>query len=245
MIRRLTSSPKPAARVARVHRVGVGGLDAQAVAHAVVAGEVAARLGRGDQVVGGEAVARTPAPATSTIVAPAARSASNAASSRSTHVGVGAGGQVGDPPDAQALDAVRRARRRSDGLRLRDRRRVHRVVAADDVEHERGVGARVVGERADLVEAAGERDEAVAADVAVRRLDPDDAAQRGGLADRAAGVAAERRRRRTRRPRRRRCRRSTRRGPGEVSCGLRVGAERASSRCSSPSRTRRGWSCRS
>ena len=39
-----------------VHRVGVGRLDAQAVAHAVVAGEVARRLRRGDQVVGGEPV---------------------------------------------------------------------------------------------------------------------------------------------------------------------------------------------
>ena len=87
---------------------------------------------------------------------------------------------------------------------------------------ERGVGDGR-RERADLVEAAGEGDEPVAADDAVRRLDPDDAAQRGRLADRPAGVAAERRRRRTRRRPRPRCRRSTRRAPGSVSCGLRVG----------------------
>src|SRR6478736_4990467 len=68
--------------------------------------------------------------------------------------------------------------------------RVHRIVTADDVEHQRRVGDRV-GEWPDLVEAAGERDQAVAADVAVGRLHADDSAQRGGLADRAARVAAE------------------------------------------------------
>jgi hypothetical protein len=41
MMRRFTSSPKPAVRVATVISLVVGGLDPQAVAHAVVAGQVA------------------------------------------------------------------------------------------------------------------------------------------------------------------------------------------------------------
>ena len=49
-----------------------------------------------------------------------------------------------------------------------------------------------MGERADLVERAGERDQAVAADPAVGRLQPDDAADGGRLADRAAGIGAQR-----------------------------------------------------
>ena len=56
MIRRLTSSPKPAVRVAAVHLARGRRVDPQAVAHPVVAGQVAGRLGRSDQVVGGQAV---------------------------------------------------------------------------------------------------------------------------------------------------------------------------------------------
>ena len=48
------------------------------------------------------------------------------------------------------------------------------------------------GQRPDLIEAAGVGDEAVAADAAVGWLDADNAAERRGLADRAAGIAAER-----------------------------------------------------
>ena len=51
-----------------------------------------------------------------------------------------------------------------------------------------------MGERADLVERAGERDQAVAADAAIGRLEADHAAKRRRLADRAAGVGAERQR---------------------------------------------------
>src|SRR4029450_1827619 len=40
----------------RHHLAGDVGVDPQAVAHAVVAGEVAGRLGGGDEVVGGQAV---------------------------------------------------------------------------------------------------------------------------------------------------------------------------------------------
>ena len=66
-------------------------------------------------------------------------------------------------------------------------------------------------ERARLIERRRERDHAVARDAAVGRLDADDAAQRRRLADRAAGVGAERARAQRRRDRRRRAaRRSAR-----------------------------------
>ncbi len=56
MMRRLTSAPKPGGAGGDHHLGGGGGVDPQAVAHAVEAGQVARRLGRGDQVVGREAV---------------------------------------------------------------------------------------------------------------------------------------------------------------------------------------------
>ena len=64
-------------------------------------------------------------------------------------------------------------------------------MAGDDVEEQRRVGDRR-RERPDLVERAGERDQPVAGHPPVGRLDADRAAQRGGLADRAAGVGAQR-----------------------------------------------------
>ena len=81
-----------------------------------------------------------------------------------------------------------------DRLRRPEARGIAAVRARDHAQRERAVahGAR---ERADLVERARERDRAVARDRAVGRLHADDAAQRGGLADRAAGVGAERQRR--------------------------------------------------
>src|SRR5690606_17805227 len=69
----------------------------------------------------------------------------------------------------------------------RDGRAVLRVVPGDRGERERRVLDRA-RERADLVERAREREQPVAADEPVRRLEPDDAAERGGLADGAARV---------------------------------------------------------
>ena len=74
---------------------------------------------------------------------------------------------------------------------LSDRRGVHRVVTAHDLQQEGGVLDRV-GERTDLVEARCERNQPVAGDDAVGGLHADDAAQRRRLADRSAGVRAER-----------------------------------------------------
>ena len=98
----------------------------------------------------------------------------------------------------------RRRRRAAPPRRRRDRRvdggRVERVVAGDDRVQQRGVqdGARA---RAGLVERGGERDQAVARDAAVRRLHADRAGDGGGLADRPAGVGADRERRLERRDR--------------------------------------------
>ncbi len=75
-------------------------------------------------------------------------------------------------------------------------------MARDRPEQDRRVLHRA-RHRADLVERAGKRDQAVARNAAVRRLQAHDPAQRGRLADRAAGVGAQRRRAQARRHRRR------------------------------------------
>ena len=241
MIRRLTSSPKPATRVAAFMAAVSGGVDPQPVAHAVVAGQVARRLGRRDQVVGGEPVADGRDRHLVDLGPGAARATSTAASSRaSTSGSMPAGSSVMRPMRRPSTPSLQR---RPDGRgRLRDRRGVERVVPGDDLEEQRGVGDGG-GERADLVEARGEGDQPVAADRAVGRLDADDAAQRRRLADRAAGVGAERQRREAGghgggAPARRAARAP---GSGRAGCGS---GRRPSSRSTSPWRTRRGWSCR-
>ena len=101
----------------------------------------------------------------------------------------------------------------------------------------------VAGQRPALVERRGEGDHAVARHRAVGRLQPDDSAQRRRLADRAAGVGADR-------PGRepggdRRCRAAARATGHAVEVPRVVApARRPSSRSRSPSRTRPCWSCR-
>ena len=91
--------------------------------------------------------------------------------------------------EAQALQVG--ALGQHDRLGQADVGRVARVVAGDDAGQQRDV-AHGVRERPDLVERRGEGDDAVARHGAVRRLQPDDAAERRRLADRAARVGAER-----------------------------------------------------
>ena len=76
----------------------------------------------------------------------------------------------------------------------RERGRVA-LVAADEVAQHQGRVGDVARQRPRLVERGGERDHPVARDRAVGRFQADDPAQRRGLADRAAGVGAERPRR--------------------------------------------------
>ena len=94
--------------------------------------------------------------------------------------------------DAEPLQVFRG--RDLDRLRQLDGRRVERVAARDDRVEERVVPNRL-RDRADLVEARRERDDAVARDGAVGRPQPDEPAERGGLLDRPAGVGPERPRR--------------------------------------------------
>ena len=120
--------------------------------------------------------------------------------------------------------------------------RIAGVRARDHAQRERAVAHRA-GERADLVERARERHRAVARDGAVGRLHADDAAQRGGLADRAAGVGAERERRHRGGHGSRRAAARAARARARDPRGCASGRRR-SSRSTSPSRTRPCWSCR-
>ena len=250
MMRRLTSSPKPASRVARMTSSALAldavGHDPQAVAHRVELGEVAATprsAGSGS---------RRPARARSAGRRPRRprrrprRAASTASSKRALHAGlVALAAELAGP----RRSACRRRRRRRRG-RLDDRR--HRLRRCE-VESSGSCPAMtscssaasrtVRAHGAGLVEAAGQRDQAVAGDPAVGRLHADRAGDGAGLADRAAGVGADRQRRLERGhappPSRRRSRRGCGRGP--TGCGS---GRRRSARSRSPSRTRPCWSCR-
>ena len=80
-------------------------------------------------------------------------------------------------------EVVRHRHRRGGGVPL--------VAAGDRVEQRRGV-ARIAPERPDLVQGAGEGHDPVPAHAPVGRLHPHDPAHRGRLADRPAGVGADR-----------------------------------------------------
>ena len=198
-MRRFTSGPKPARARAAVHPCDVRAVDAQPVTHAVVAREVRRRLGRGDEVVGGQAEHER-----------------------------GDGDLLDDRPRCgehlRRARAPRRRRRGSASTRKSEmtptRRpatpssrwpRPARTRPSSDVEsagswpamtssRRRGVGDGG-GERTDLVERAREGDEPVTRHEAVGRLDPDHPAERRRLTDRTAGVRAERERHETRRDR--------------------------------------------
>ncbi len=239
-MRRFTSGPKPAVAGRRVHRRGVGAVDPQAVAHAVVAREVARRLGRGDEVVGGEPVGDGGIETTS-IVAPASLSASAAASRRASTSGAMPSRSSATMPMRRPSTPSFRRRRGRGRARGIDVESIGSWPAMTSSEQRR-IGDRR-GERTDLVEARRERDEPVARHEAVRGLDADDTAERGRLADRAAGIGAESQRGELGGDRRRAAaRRAARpRGWGRAGCGW---ARTPSSRSTIPSRTRRGSSCR-
>ena len=123
-------------------------------------------------------------------------------------------------PIAHPAEVVRAARRPS--IRRPGRSRSH---PSDRARH-RVVGERRVFDRArerpDLIEARSKRDQPVARHAAVRRLEPDDVAERARFANRAAGVAPEPDRGFERRDRGRRCRPSNRPARASRSYGLRV-----------------------
>ena len=114
MMRRFTSSPNPRGPRRHVHRRHVVGVDAQPVAHAVVAREVGARLGRGEQVV-----RRQPEPQLGHRELDDARTGRLERGGRTLDgrddVGGGAVDELAHEPDAPAVDAVVERARRRDG----------------------------------------------------------------------------------------------------------------------------------
>ena len=63
-------------------------------------------------------------------------------------------------------------------------------MSCNHLEDSRGIGHRSC-KGAYLVERGSERDESIAGDAPVGRLEPDDSAERRGLADRTAGVGSQ------------------------------------------------------
>ena len=197
-MRRLTSAPKPCRRASR------GSSPArrrhasrEPVADAVVAGQVGRRLGRGDDVVGREAVVGVRQVDVDDLRAGGLERCDRLADAR-----LDAGLHALDEVLPRQTRAARRAassplRRRSRGARRvvghGDRRR--RRVALGRARRRRRAASAASrtsrAERPDLVERAGEGDDAVAADAAVGRLEPDHAGRARRLADRAAGVGAD------------------------------------------------------
>ena len=114
---------------------------------------------------------------------------------------------------------------------------------ADHVAEEQRAVGHVARERAGLVQRRGEGDHPVARDRAVGGLHPDDAAERRGLADRAARCRCRWPTARAPPPRPRPSRRSSRPAPASRPTGSSPGRS-PSSRSRSPSRTRPCWSCR-
>ena len=216
MIRRLTSAPKPSARVVSYISIrSPAPLGAHPVADAVVAGEVRGGLGRGDHVVGGDAVLgvrqRDLGDLAAELLDPRQRRLEDLA-----HAGLDRVARRARPGRRSAGPCRSSRLGQRDAALDPDRGRVAGVAALQRRQQQRRVGD-VAGQRPALVERGGEGDHPVARDRAVGGLQADDPAERGRLADRAAGVGADRRRARGRRrrppPSRRRSRRARGRGP--------------------------------
>ncbi len=237
----LLAEALPAGALVQLGEVALD-VGAQAVAHAVVAGQVRARLRGSDEVVAGHPVLdrarqRRLADLGAELLGQADRGVHRLGDAGLDALGLV---QLLRDADADALEVLARGQR--DRLGQLDRGRVLRVVAGDDLV-EPGVVADGLRHRTDLVEARREGDDPVAADRSVGGPQADDPAQRGGLLDRAARVGAERPRRQAAGDR---GRRAARRAAGNALGIPRVlrRARRRSSRSRSPSRTRPGSSCR-
>ena len=164
---------------------------AEAVLHAVVAGEVGARLRRGDDVVDGQTVlACGEARPRCTSPPPPRRPGSPRRTAASTSGSIPAIKYSFGMPDCPSLDPLAQELPVIGDL-LRHRGRFPRVVAGDDV-HQDGAVLHILREGADLVQRRGKGDQAEAGDPAVGRLHPDDAAEGRRLADGAARVGTER-----------------------------------------------------
>ena len=164
------------------------------VAHRVEAGQVGRRLGRQDQVVRREGVHEVGARHLDHLRPGLGHQLDRLAEPGEDTRLVALAAELGHDADAQPRQvAVGSSARGVDepGDRLLDAGGVERVVAADDLV-EQGRVEHGPGHRAGLVEGVRQGDEAVARHPAVRRLHADRAGDRTGLADRAAGVGADR-----------------------------------------------------
>ena len=121
------------------------------------------------------------------------------------------------------------------------RRGVERIVPADGAEHAGGVVHRTAEDR-DAVERRSERHQSEPAHASVARLHADHTAEAGRLADRAAGLGAERGGHHAGGRPARPSRRTIRRVPGSDRADAAPGRT-PSARWTSPWRTRPCWSC--
>ena len=224
MIRRFGSSPKPSSRVRSYISRTFAAVDAQAVADAVVAGEVRRRLRRRDQVVARRARTR---PSAGARTPPPRRRARGRARScaRPRSVTPGSIPSASFSSRGTPTRTPFRSSRLGDLDRLRqlDGRRVARVAAGDDPVEQRAVAHGL--RRSGRPGRATTRTRRSRSARPCRRSgrSPTIAAERGRLLDRAAGVGAERPRREPGRDRRRRAARRAARERASGSHGLRVG----------------------
>ena len=242
MMRRLTSAPKPAARVAAYmsSRPPSRRL-AQPVAHAVIAGEVRRGLGRRDDVIGRQRILRVRQADLDRLGARVAQPFDALVPQRVDLRGHAVDAIFGGNSDALALEIARQTRFLFRHRQI-ERGRILGVEPAHHFEQDRAVAHRL-GHRPGLVERARERDDPPARAAAIGRLDPANAGEGGRLADRAAGVGAGNARREPRRDRRRRSARRSAGGQRRIAAVValpraRSPGHRRWSRSTSPSRTR-------
>ena len=215
-MRRFTSRPKPASRVARVHLADVGAVDAQAVPHAVVAREVRRRLGRRDEVVRGQAVHRRRHRDPLDLRAGVGQRVRRGLD-RGLHLGLDAFADRSAPRRCRPAVPRRRARARRAAPARARRSTWSRSGSWPPITSSSSAASATDAANGPIWSSDDANAiEPVARHRAVGRLHADDAAQRRGLAHRAAGVGAERERREAGRDRRRRSAARPARHPREV-----------------------------
>ena len=200
MMRRLTSGPKPAARVSAMTSSALcvpSSPTRKPVPHAVEPGQVRRHLRRQDQVVGGQREVEVRAVHLGDLGAQLGELVDRGVERRQHALLVAVAAQLPDHADPDTAQVARRARlRRGDdvGHLGVDRRRVPRVVTGDHLVQQRGVEHRARARPA-LVQRRRAGDQAVARHRAVGGFDADRRGQRGGLPDRPAGIRPDRQRR--------------------------------------------------
>ena len=148
-------------------------LAAVAVADAVVAAEVRARLGRARSRSRRRCRGRRSAASMSRTLPPSSSMRSSVRRQTSATPGSRPSSSRPQDAEAKAVEALRARHRHL--LRQTERRRVARIAPGERAQHQGGV-RHVARERPALVERRREGDHPVAADRAVGRLEPDDAA---------------------------------------------------------------------